>query len=447
MKQTRSVMLFLGISLAVVMVLLPPCWANPLVRIEVPSSPNPVGSGARALGMAGAFVAIADDATAASWNPGGLIQLEKPELSLVGAYVYRSEDNTFDAQPEASGSQSVDIFNLNYLSGALPFTAFNRNMIVSLNYQRLYDFNRSWQFDMNHQPHFPYHTGPQSYDYEQTGALYALGLAWCVQLVPSFSAGITLNLWNDFLASQSWKQDYRAGANIRVGGVAGTHTESKQETYSFEGYNANLGFLWHITGKWTLGGVFKSPFTADITHKVSGWDAVIYPESPAHNRENTYEYRFDDKLKMPMVYGLGLAYRLSDAFSMALDVHRTHWNDFEYQHRDGRRTSPVSGRNIDESDIDPTLSVHLGAEYLIIGNRTVIPIRGGVFYDPAPADGSPDDFYGIALGTGLAYERYIFDIAYQFRFGNDVGKSTLEHIGFSQDVREHTVYASLVFHF
>ena len=36
--------------------------------IEFSSSLTPVGSGARALGMGGAFIAIADDATAASWN-------------------------------------------------------------------------------------------------------------------------------------------------------------------------------------------------------------------------------------------------------------------------------------------------------------------------------------------------------------------------------------------
>ena len=38
--------------------------------IEFSASPNPVGSGARALGMGGAFIAVADDATSASWNPG-----------------------------------------------------------------------------------------------------------------------------------------------------------------------------------------------------------------------------------------------------------------------------------------------------------------------------------------------------------------------------------------
>ena len=36
--------------------------------------------GARSLGFGGAFVAIADDATAAWANPAGLVQLARPEL-------------------------------------------------------------------------------------------------------------------------------------------------------------------------------------------------------------------------------------------------------------------------------------------------------------------------------------------------------------------------------
>ncbi len=40
-----------------------------------------IGAGARALGMGGTFVAIADDSTAAYWNPAGLAQLEKMEIS------------------------------------------------------------------------------------------------------------------------------------------------------------------------------------------------------------------------------------------------------------------------------------------------------------------------------------------------------------------------------
>lgn len=39
-----------------------------------------LGVGARALGMGGAFVALADDASAGYWNPAGLAQLERGEL-------------------------------------------------------------------------------------------------------------------------------------------------------------------------------------------------------------------------------------------------------------------------------------------------------------------------------------------------------------------------------
>ena len=45
---------------------------------EIFSSPLPTGSGARALGSGGAFLALADDATAASWNPAGLRLGELP---------------------------------------------------------------------------------------------------------------------------------------------------------------------------------------------------------------------------------------------------------------------------------------------------------------------------------------------------------------------------------
>ena len=40
--------------------------------------------GARSLGFGGAFVALADDATAAYANPAGLNQLTRPEISLEG---------------------------------------------------------------------------------------------------------------------------------------------------------------------------------------------------------------------------------------------------------------------------------------------------------------------------------------------------------------------------
>ncbi len=94
--------------------------AGPDHLVEIPSSPNPVGSGARAIGMGGAFIAVADDATAASWNPGGIVQLDKPEISFVYKYLRRSENKSFENHPEASSTDSVDYHNLNFFSAAYP---------------------------------------------------------------------------------------------------------------------------------------------------------------------------------------------------------------------------------------------------------------------------------------------------------------------------------------
>ena len=150
---------------------------------------------------------------------------------------------------------------------------------------------------------------------------------------------------------------------------------------------------------------------------------------------------------MPKSYGIGLAYRFSDNLTASLDLYRTEWDDFELKDSEGNKTSPISGKPSSESDVDPTYQVRMGAEYLFIQPKYVIPLRGGLFYDPAPAEGSPDDYYGFSVGSGISIGRFIFDIAYQYRFGNNVGESILPDRDLSQDVKEHTVYSSIIIHF
>ena len=61
-------------------------------ELELQRSSVVLGSGARAHGMGGAFLARADDATASSWNPAGLSYLLRPELSLVGFHSVNRND-------------------------------------------------------------------------------------------------------------------------------------------------------------------------------------------------------------------------------------------------------------------------------------------------------------------------------------------------------------------
>lgn len=414
-------------------------------RVEIPSSPNPLGSGARALGMGGAFIAVADDATAASWNPGGLIQLEKPEISIVGALVHRTEDNDFGTNPEASGSQPVTEGNINYLSIAYPFTFLDRNMIVSLNYQNLYDFRRKWRFPLRQQS--PALSLDRHIDYSQNGNLSAIGLAYCLQVTPRVSAGITLNIWEDWFGQNRWEQKTREQGSGRFVGNDFVFESRSRDDYRFSGFNANLGMLWNITDQVTLGAVLKTPFTADLRHHSRFSSSIHFPGFPAADSTISTSFTEPERLQMPMSYGIGLAYRFSDQFTVAGDIYRTEWQDFELKDSHGNKTSPITGRVSSDSDIDPTHQVRFGAEYLLMYPTYVIPLRAGVFYDPAPAEGSPDKYYGFSLGTGLARGRFVFDIAYQYRFGRDVGESILQNLDFSQDIDEHTVYASMIVHF
>ena len=407
-------------------------------EVEIPSSFNPVGSGARAIGRGGAFIAIADDATAASWNPGGLTQLKTPEASMVVFGVHRKEDNNFGTNPEADGLHSISETDVNYLSAAYPFELFNRNMVVSLSYQRLYDFTRNWNFILS-QP-----TSDSNWNYEQDGSLSALGLSYCIRLIPQLSMGFTLNIWNNDLTPNKWEQKYQKTESGLFGsGHPYLQKFYKHETYTFEGVNANIGILWRLNYRLTIGAVLKTPFNAEIEHRIRS-DSII--TSDGKSLEVPQNYTLNEELKMPMSYGIGFAYNFSDHVSISGDIYKTEWNTCVYKKENGQEVSPFSGSE-EQPDISPSYQMRLGAEYVFIQKEKgyIIPIRAGIFYDPAPSAGSPDNIYGFSLGAGFTKNnRFSIDIAYQYRIGNDVGKLLLPHFQFSQDISEHTLYLSAI---
>ena len=150
---------------------------------------------------------------------------------------------------------------------------------------------------------------------------------------------------------------------------------------------------------------------------------------------------------MPMSYGFGLAYRFSDRLTVSADVYRTAWQNFVLIGPKGKKISPVTQQPASKSDIGPTTQVRLGAEYLFIKPGYTVPVRAGLAYDPTPAPGSPDNYFGLSFGTGIGIGRFVFDVAYQYRFGRDVGKALIPGINVSQDVGEHSIYTSMIIHF
>jgi long-subunit fatty acid transport protein len=208
----------------------------------------------------------------------------------------------------------------------------------------------------------------------------------------------------------------------------------------------NIGFLWDINRYFTLGGVVKTPFTADMEHERLVTTSTRAPGLPfSRNRVRVDE---DVELDMPLSYGLGVAVRFSDRFTLSLDLYRTEWDHFRLEDGEGNRISPPTGKPSHESPIEETTQVRFGGEYLFIFTRTVVPLRWGLFYDPEPSEKNPEDFWGFSLGTGVSVGDLIFDCAYQFRTGDDVeGDILLDLASTSADVEQHLFMVSCIVHF
>jgi len=417
-------------------------------QVENASSLNPVGSGARATGMGGAFISVADDATAASWNPAGLIQLERPEVSVV--YSFFRREQTYDSAkfPEMDGKNRVNADGLNYASVVYPFVLMNRNMIVSLNYQRLYEMNKIVNFNKFRDDGYG-DISLQHTDFEQKGYLYAISPAFALQITPYLSLGATLNFWDNVVGKNGWKTAYtlrERGPNIE--GL----TSFKNDT-SFRGTNAHLGFLWAINGSFTLGGVYKTPFDAHLKSKISAHYIQTAP--------SFWEVFFSESrhftLMIPASYGVGLSYRHSDSWTTAIDVYRTEWSNYvqtewsNYVHKDknGKEVNPVTNESIHRGRLKDTTQVRMGTEYLFIKETYVVPVRFGIFYDPEPQKGHLDEYYGFSVGTGYSRERFALDFAYQFRTGKDLtGDVPAVTSGdVDIDVDQHMFMISSIFYF
>ena len=485
MKNTNKISRRILYSLLFLALAISTGYAQTTQEAHVSGSPNPVGSGARALGMGGAFIGVADDATAASWNPGGLIQLETPEASIVLSAEKLIEDGTFTMNPGASGRHDISLYDVNYMSLAYPFTWRNMNMIISLNYQTLYDFGKEREYNYiyndikklttNYNDEISAYeeeiSAPRNIVLETTGYLKTISPAFALQITPTLSVGFTFNYFTPSLGCK-WEteyNDYYSGTMTETAERVSEYSISRsiysRDEFEFESSanpldifkgeaSYNIGFLWSVNQHITLGGVYKAPFTAEINYREGygyEWEVVnIADPNDASYSSAPYSIMTSEKqeMEMPASYGIGLAYRFSDIFSMDLDVYRTDWQDFLLRQADGREISLITGEDISETDTGPTYQVRIGAEYLfIIKNKYIVPLRGGIFYDPEPTEDDPEAFYGISIGSGITVGNFVFDAAYQYRWGNGVRKVGLQNEEVFQDVKQHTVYASFIYHF
>ena len=207
-------------------------------------------------------------------------------------------------------------------------------------------------------------------------------------------------------------------------GTSGTQSLiEERDTYEdFRGVNARLGILWAAYRGLSLGAFFEFGFSADV------YRHIVF-ETASEEGPDIEEYSEKISVDLPPSFGIGLCYRFGDAFMVTADYTRVFWEDFVFETENGRKYD-VQGVPLDQSDVHATNTFRVGAEYLWILDRMVVPLRFGTFYDPQPAQGGSQDYFGFSLGSGLIFRHFSLDGAYQIRIGlNDKESSLLNIVG------------------
>lgn len=338
-----------GLVLAVLALMALPAFAQDM---------NIMGAGARAHGMGGAFIAIADDATAISWNPAGIAQLDRPEASAVGlfnmktfTYEWTRTNHPVYADTSTTDEEKVNHIAPNFFSLAVPFKAADRNLVLAVAYNRMIDFGEAQSQDTV--------IGGYEYEssYKQTGGIDAISPAMAFQLTPKVSLGLT--------------------ANIIVNGSTYTEEESGTDGYSYEyeetmdfsGFNMHMGMLAQVNKQLSLGLTYRLPF--ELTRE-SSWEwseTIPGVGTTSGSGDDPYEQTWT----MPWMLGAGIAFRPSDNMTLAFDYERRNYSSTEYTY--GPSPSVEMGwNNVNQ--------FRVGMEYLFVGPTAVFPVRLGFRTNP-----------------------------------------------------------------
>jgi len=63
---------------------------------------------------------------------------------------------------------------------------------------------------------------------------------------------------------------------------------------------------------------------------------------------------------------------------------------------------------------------------------------------PTPAIDHVDDYWTASVGVGFQTGRFMFDVAYEFKWGENVNSDVYGGYGITEDVHRHRFLASLI---
>jgi len=372
---------------------------------------NLMGSGARALGMGGAFIAMSDDASAITWNPAGLTQLIKPEVGIMGGF--KMETATLNGDEWYSNSHST----IDFASLVMPISTGFSNLVLAAAYHNMIDV------------YWDYSYADTSIDSitiissKVSGAYSAITPAIAIDL-PMIAMGVATDIWFKGPTSE-YKYYYEASDT-------NTWDYTRTKNYEVMGVGVVLGGLITPPGGFIkIGATMRLPFQMkyNTEYNVHAIGTGMYT-----NFDTTY---VDSAiLHWPMMLGFGVALNFS-SLTFSIDYEMRKYSNMEVEQ---------NGTTYN-NDLPDCNQFRVGLEYLLSLGPIVIPFRIGFMTDPRTYFNTDsfgnegDQVIGkyITFGTGLLLPNINLDFSMQ------IGPSSYTLSGYDVTQSNVNILASFVF--
>lgn len=377
--------------------------------------------GARSTGMGNAFVALADDATAAEANPAGLTILNRPEVSLEYRNSSYDPDKLNSLNDFRSNLQTLQVLSQNNLDTINTVSFFSmvvptKGFTLAFSYQEPVRLQGKINEIINVQTQ----VGNQATliflsegDEKQKVTNWNFSLA---KKFHRFSFGATLRY-----SHLSWETSTKNSAEFVI--ESETETFPTFDTSMNQNDNAlgfNAGFLYRPVAKVTVGAVYKHYSKFEGIETETG-EVAKKPGS------------FRNVLNLPDSVGVGVAFKPNDIITVSSDLVWIKYSDLldGFQTQYNQLTDPSNYKGI-RYHVDNALEFHAGAEYYVLLKDTPIALRAGYYRKPSNsivADSTDIDgdfeqslakaFFAkgqaenhITIGSGVVFSHFQVDVAF-----------------------------------
>lgn len=355
-----------------------------------------------AMGMGGAFVAVANDAQATLWNPAGLTRLTKIQGQVV---IQLDFDQRLYTEAENSGikvlSEPKPLFTFPSLALVLPFSIQSRNLALGFSYLKLNNANSEVE-DTEY-----YFGGSKILEVnERMGGTDAVSTSIAFELIEQLSLGFTYNYLfgnDDF--------DFRIKSPY-ADNITYLYFSDKEEV---SGNFVNIGILANPL-KWiSLGANITPSWTYTIKENKEKIVSLSYDSDVGYS-ELVFETPEDElekfEFKQPLKFDVGVAIKPIQSLTLAMSYEMDDWEGVEIIRNDEKV----------DNNMTNVASWRYGLEYLATSGVTIVPLRLGYYTHDLPFKDMyfEGTYYGQqiertywTLGIGMYKEKVKIDFAYQ----------------------------------